>query len=229
MPRRPRTSLAGLACLLLIAAAVTGLIACGSDDEDEGKGAGVTGNAAEKAFLTAMVSHHESALEMARVADERAEDPFVKRLADEIASSQTREIAQMRGIHGQLFDRELRPDPRAHEGLGLTAEEAGMTHSPQMNRTLRSADPFDRAFVDEMVPHHEGAVRMAGAVLKRTRDARLRELAAGIVSTQEREIEEMNDFRRKKFGGPVPEGGHDMVPEDKAPGAEDEHGAGHPG
>ena len=106
-----RTGPAGVACLLLIAAAVTGLIACGGDDEDESKGAGVKGNAAEKAFLSAMVAHHESALEMARVAVECVEDPFVKRMADQIASSQTREIAQMRGIHDRLFDRELRPDP----------------------------------------------------------------------------------------------------------------------
>ena len=220
-----------MTCLLLSAAAVTGLIACGGGDDNESNGAGAKGNATEKAFLSAMVSHHESALEMARVADERAKDPFVKKLAGEIAAAQTREIDQMKEIHERLFDRELRPDPGAHDGLGLSAAEAGMTHSPHTNRMLRSADPFDRAFVDEMVPHHEGAVRMANVVLKRTKDAPLRTLAERIVSAQEREIQEMNDFRRRKFGGPVPTGGarHGSGREDRMPGGAEEHAPGHPG
>ena len=218
-----------LACLLLTATGARGLLACWSDDDRESKGAGAKGNAAERAFLTAMVSHHESALEMAEIADERAEHRFVKELAGEIAAAQAREISEMKRIHERLFDGELRPDHGAHDGLGLTAAEAGMTHSPHTNRALRSADPFDRAFVDEMVPHHEGAVRMANAVLRRTQDAPLRRLAERIISTQRTEIREMNDFRAKEFGGPAPGGPRNgMEPEDGMPGGQDEHAPGHP-
>ena len=230
MPRRRRAILPGVARLLLIAAAVTGLIACAGGDDKETKGTGGKGNAAEKAFLTAMVAHHESALEMAGIADERAERPFVKQLAGEIASAQTREIAEMKEIYERLFDGELRPDHRAHDGLGLTAAQAGMTHSPHTNQALRSAEPFDRAFVDEMVPHHEGAVRMAQAVLKRTRDAPLRELADAIISTQEREIGEMTAFRAKEYGGPAPGGTRKGAePEDGMRRGHEQHTPGHPG
>ena len=64
----------------------------------------------------------------------------------------------------------------AHDGLGLSAGEAGMTHSPETNEMLEAAMPFDRAFVDE----------------------------EGIVATQEREIEEMDAFRTEEYGVPVP-------------------------
>ena len=212
-----------LACALLAALLAVGLGACGSEDSEK-EGSASSGQASdarsvEKAFLTGMVHHHESAIDMAEIATQKGESPFITELAGDILATQEREIAEMKSIHERLFEAKLEPDPGAHDGLGLSAAEAGMTHDAQTNETLRAADPFDRAFVDEMVPHHEGAVKMSGVVLKSTKDARLRELAEDIVSTQKREIEQMNSFRVKKFGGPVPaDAGHGG-----------EHGGGHSG
>ena len=69
---------------------------------------------------------------------------------------------------------------------------------------LRGKRPFDRAFIDAMVPHHEGAITMARAVLNETRDPELLKLAEGIVRAQEKEISEMNDFRKREYGGGAP-------------------------
>lgn len=218
------------ALALLAATLAFGLAACGGDDDDDGQPAsrGDQPQAAEKAFLTGMVAHHRSAIEMARIAEERGRDRFVTQLAEDIISSQDLEIVRMEEIHERLFDGELKPDAAAHDRLGLSAEEAGMTHSAETSRKLRSADPFDRAFVDEMVPHHEGAVRMARAVLKSATDSDLRELAQGIISAQEREVEEMNEFRTRKFGGPVPKGaGRGGESGEMMPETTEEHGAGH--
>jgi uncharacterized protein (DUF305 family) len=154
----------------------------------------------EQAFLQAMVPHHQSAIDMARVAEREGESPFVKNLASEITSAQEGEIGQMRKIHERLYRSPLRPDEGAHDALGLSAQEAGMNHIDG-GAMLRGKRPFDRAFVDEMVPHHEGAIAMARAVLKQTRDFELRKLAQGIIQAQEREIAEMNDFRKREYGG----------------------------
>ena len=203
-----------LPMLLAIAAVLAAgvLAACGDDDsESSGKDDAKT---AEKAFLTGMVAHHTSAIEMAKMAQERGQSKFVKDLADDIVSAQESEIGQMESIYARLIGGKLEPDPGAHDGLGLSAEEAGMAQSAEMMDMLREANPFDRAFVDEMVPHHTGAVKMAKAVLKETEDAETRKLAEGIVSAQEREIKEMNAFRTKEYGGPVPEkkaGGDDAM------------------
>ena len=220
--------LAAVLVALLLALAGAG---CGGDDDGgDSAAAGKRNEGAEKAFLTAMVSHHESALDMAKIAEQRGKDPFITQLAKDIGSTQAREIAEMKQIYARRLGGRLKPDPGGHDGLGLTAAEAGMTHSPETSEKLRSADPFDRAFVDEMVPHHRGAIRMANVVLKKTDDASLRKLARAIIATQEREIEEMNDFRTKEFGGPVPAGaGHGMPSGGGTPAEEPDHRGQHPG
>ena len=198
MPASVRRRLSLLAAVLAIVLLAAG---CGSE-EKAADPARAQGNPTERAFLEAMVPHHQAALEMAQVAARRAEAPEVKRIAEAIAAAQEPEIERMRRTHQRLFDRPLAPDAAAHERLGLSAEEAGMDHG-EAAASLARAKPFDRAFVDEMVPHHEGAVRMAKAVLARTRDTELRRLAETIVATQEREIRQMNAFRVKAYGAPA--------------------------
>ena len=210
---------ARVGALLMFAILSIGAAACGGDDSKESASSG-NPMTVERSFLTGMAHHHETAIEMAKIAQERGKSSFVKNLAGEIVSTQERELGQMKDIHKRLIGGELKPDATAHDGLGLSAEEAGMTHTPETNRMLEMADPFDRAFVDEMVPHHRGAVAMAKVVLETTKDPDLRNLAQGIVTTQEQEVKEMNAFREREFGEPVPE----------TMGAAEggaEHGAGH--
>ncbi len=77
-----------------------------------------------------------------------------------------------------------------------------------MNMTsLGSAKPFDRAFIDMMIPHHQGAVRMAQAELAKGKNPKLRALAHRIVTAQDREIGQMNQWRAKWYGAASPAGG----------------------
>lgn len=191
---------AGLLALVVLA---LGLVACG-DDEKSASGSSEQGQKVEEAFLSGMVHHHESAIQMAEIAQRRGQDPFIRKLAEAIITTQDRETGQMRSIHKRLFGKTLKPDSGAHDGLGLTAAEAGMTHNQQTNATLESAEPFDRAFVDEMVPHHLGAIKMAKVVLKDTTDPALKNLAETIIRTQQNEVDGMNAFRERKYGGPAP-------------------------
>jgi uncharacterized protein (DUF305 family) len=194
----------GFAALLLTLVAALALAACGGGDGEESASGGDV-KAVDDAFLTGMVHHHGTAIEMAKIAQDQGQSKFVTGLADDIISTQEQEIGKMEAIYDRLIGGKLEPDPMAHDGLGLSAEEAGMTHTPETNEMLEAAMPFDRAFVDEMTPHHTGAVKMAEVVLESTEDQELRDLAEGIISTQEREIEEMNAFRTEEYGAPVPE------------------------
>ena len=63
------------------------------------------------------------------------------------------------------------------------------------------AVPFDRAFIDAMVPHHLSAVDMASAA----REAGLKQpvllgIANNIVNNQQREIDEMQQWRKEWYG-----------------------------
>lgn len=186
--------------LTAVAAALAiGVAACGREEE-AGSAVSPPGGP-EAAFLASMVPHHRSATEMAKVARTEATSPFVTRLARDIARSQTAEIARMERIHQRLYGTALKPDDGRHMELGLSAQEAGMNHMDGAG-TIRGRKPFDRAFVDEMIPHHEGATRMAEAVLVKTKDPELTELAEGIVAAQRKEIREMSEFRERERGGP---------------------------
>ncbi|RZT98520.1 DUF305 family protein family protein [Advenella incenata] len=52
-------------------------------------------------------------------------------------------------------------------------------------------------FVTMMIPHHQGAVDMAKAVLLYSRDTGLRNLALGIIAEQQNEINVMQTFLQK--------------------------------
>jgi uncharacterized protein (DUF305 family) len=178
--------------------------ACGDDDEqpasESGGVASASANGVDLAFAQAMVPHHESAISMAEVAQRRAESEFVGTLADEIVTSQSEEVGTLNAAISRLEKAGTEPGD-----LGVEDHEMGMDADMAM---LESADPFDKAFIDMMVPHHEGAVTMAEAELEGGKDPELRRLAEAIIEAQEREIEEMNDHRTEVHGGPVESGGH---------------------
>lgn len=219
MPKQTKAVLALATAVITLALIVAG---CGGEDEESASG---EGNSTEQAFLEAMVPHHESAVAMAEVAQARAQSPEISELANSIISTQEAEIEQMQSIHERLFDVALVPDESSQEQLGLEPVQHGVDPAEE----LKEADPFDRAFVDEMVPHHESAVQMAEAVLAETDDAELRELAEGIIATQEQEIEQMNAFRVAEFGAPVPESGAHGTEESAPAEPPADHEEGHTG
>jgi len=204
----------------MVAASLAATVAgCGGDDDN-----GARGNATEQAFLQGIVPHHQSAIDMARVAQERGKHREIRALADDIVAAQSKEIRQIRAIHQRLFDTELQPDPAAHERLGLSAKEAALEHMDVGE--LQAAEPFDREFIDMMVPHHQGAIRMARVVLGKTDDAEVKRLANAIIQAQSREIGEMNDWRADWYGSASPAGG---VPANGKSSEPAENGAGHSG
>ena len=199
-----------LLALLAVAFAAVAFVGCGGDDEAERPSAGggaeheaaghsgttSAGAAVDRAFAQAMIPHHESAIEMASIAEERATSTFVKELAAEIIAAQDAEIATLKRIDEELEGKGVEPG-----NLGVPEHMQGMDDDPE---ELRTADRFDRAFVDMMIPHHEGAIEMAKVELAKGEDAELKRLAQAIIDAQQREIAEMNEFRTKEYGSPAP-------------------------
>jgi uncharacterized protein (DUF305 family) len=170
-------------------------------------------NAVDRAFVQQMIPHHQMAVQMAQTAKEQGRHPQITTLAGNIITAQDREISQMTTIAGQLG---VKPDAMPAAGamsaqmmsdghtLGLTMARSGMTMDMS---TLNGAKPFDRAFIDMMIPHHQGAIRMARAELVHGANQQLRTIAQGIVADQAKEIGEMNTWRAGWYGHPSPAGG----------------------
>jgi uncharacterized protein (DUF305 family) len=88
-------------------------------------------------------------------------------------------------------------------GGGDDSESSGGEQTAASDRV-----PFDQAFIDAMVPHHEEAIEMAKAAESRgLTQPDLDEIANDITSSQQREIDQMLEWREQWFGsrtlGPV--------------------------
>lgn len=145
------------------------------------------GNGADRAYLEAMIPHHVAGVEMAELALSRTQQPFVRTLALSIVASQNAEIARMRSMVARLRGAGI-----AAVSLGLSKAQMGMDHDTSH---LHTAEPFDVAFVDHMIPHHQGALTMNGVILRRGVSTAVRRLAEHITEAQSREIRQMRDFR----------------------------------
>ena len=147
------------------------------------------GEYSDAAFVDSMVPHHEGAVEMAEVALDSAEREEIRTLAQEIIDAQRAEI--------ELFG-EIRED------LGGSTTETSQEEMDQMMGMpdageLAQQRPFDRAFIDAMIPHHESAIAMAEVALEESEDPEIRRIAEDIVSSQEREIEQMRRWREEWY------------------------------
>ncbi len=146
----------------------------------------------DQQFITMMNPHHQMAIDMARIALGRAEHPELKQAAQNIINAQQREIDQMTAWQHEWFG-----DATPSASTPLTAGEMGM--DMDMN-ALKTAEPFDKAFIDEMIPHHEGAITMAKAVLPATQRPEIKDLANQIITAQEGEISQMQEWRTAWYG-----------------------------
>jgi uncharacterized protein (DUF305 family) len=146
----------------------------------------------DETFLGAMIEHHEGAVEMARIALERAEREEIREMAMEIIEAQEAEIGMMESWMNDWF---------GHGGHGA---DHGVSHAEMgMDMDMdefRQADPFDRAFIDAMIVHHEGAIEMARAIRDSTEREELQSLADEIIEAQEAEIEQMRQWRQEWYG-----------------------------
>ena len=63
----------------------------------------------------------------------------------------------------------------------------------------KTGDEFDKAFLAEMIVHHQGAVDMAKAVLATSKRPELIKLANDIIAAQTKEIDTMKGWQKAWF------------------------------
>jgi uncharacterized protein (DUF305 family) len=202
---KTKTWLALLAALALIALAAVAA-GCGGNDETTGSQSSPMGNQTDVAFINDMSAHHQGAIDMAKLAQSKAEHPEIKQLADDIVGAQEGEISVMNTIRDDM--RNMGEHGDAH----MDMDEAAMGMDMDMN-ALENAKPFDKAFIDAMVPHHQGAIAMAKELLDKGEQSALRKMANDIISAQTKEIAQMREWRKAWYGSATGSGdmdGHEM-------------------
>ena len=152
------------------------------------------GEYSDERFIDAMVPHHQGAIDMANVALENAEHPELQQLAQNIIADQQREIDELKAIKERLYGTAAVPteaDPEEMKMMGMMADP----------KELANQQPFDRAFIDAMIPHHQSAIDMANVAFEQTGDAEIKNLALGIVTAQQQEIQQMTGWRQEWYPG----------------------------
>ncbi|MER7441162.1 DUF305 domain-containing protein [Micromonospora avicenniae] len=155
----------------------------------EVRGAGSTPhNEMDVWFVRMMIPHHMQALEMSRLAPDRAADPTVRAIADRIRATQDPEIGLMRAW---LQNRGLSVDVAGHDHGSMRGMQ-----TPEAMRQLAAARgaEFDRLFVKMMTEHHEGAIEMATNLLTVGADQQLNEFADSVATEQTVEIDRMREL-----------------------------------
>ena len=148
------------------------------------------GRYSDKRFIDAMVPHHRGAVEMAEVALDNAEHGEIRELSENIIASQEAEIKDLKDIKQEEFGTSRIP-------MNMGGDQMkGMATDTQ---SLADEKPFDKAFIDDMLPHHRSAIQMAEVARDKSRNPRVEELATNIVEAQEREISQMKQWRERWY------------------------------
>lgn len=129
----------------------------------------------DKAFLSAMIPHHEAAVEMAKSVLQNGKDPQVKQWAEAVIAVQKAEITQMQGWLAALGGNDENSARLMQESM----------HS--MMTTPMSPDA-DKNFVAMMIGHHASAVEMSVAAVLASQNEKIISLANSIAQAQLNEI-----------------------------------------
>jgi uncharacterized protein (DUF305 family) len=150
------------------------------------------GEYSDEAFIDAMVPHHQGAIAMAKVALKNAEHEQIKELSRNILASQQAEIEELKAIKKEEFGTSDVPMEMSSEQM----RGMGVMMDPQ---SLANKEPFDEAFIEAMIPHHQSAIDMATVANQESENPRIKELAENIVSAQKGEIEQMKRWREQWY------------------------------
>ncbi|SEQ97720.1 Uncharacterized conserved protein, DUF305 family [Streptomyces sp. yr375] len=183
------------------------LTACGNDSGDGGSGhasassssaasadaTAAAHNAQDMAFAQGMIPHHQQALEMAKLAADRASSAQVKDLASRIEKAQDPEIKTMTGWLTSWGEESM----PGMDHSGGSAMPGMMDGSDMGELEKASGKDFDTMFLTMMIEHHKGAVAMATTEKAKGEYGPATSLADAIITAQTTEITEMNKLLGK--------------------------------
>ena len=86
----------------------------------------------------------------------------------------------------------------AHSMLGSMMNGGTMVDS-QMMGSFDDEKPFDLQFIDQMIPHHEGALMSSEHMISNSKRPEMRQLYENIQKSQSEQIEQMQEWRKEWY------------------------------
>ena len=88
-------------------------------------------------------------------------------------------------------------------GFGMMNWRSNSIIDQKGDGTRQMASSIDKHFIEQMIPHHEGAVAMAKLALEKSKRPEIKTLASAIIESQTKEIVDMTGWYINWFGGTV--------------------------
>jgi uncharacterized protein (DUF305 family) len=164
----------------------------------------------DQVFIEQMIPHHQDAIDMGNLALLRSEHKEIRHLAENVIRDQSREISWMRTWYKAWYGTDV-PEYKVAMmgggGMNWRRNGTGMMSGGMGERMtdlvqLGNATPFDKEFIEQMVPHHQMAIMMAQMTLSSDRKE-MRDLGISIIRTQSSEVDQMQEWYYTWYGTQV--------------------------
>jgi uncharacterized protein (DUF305 family) len=164
----------------------------------------------EAGFARDMTVHHGQAVHMGMVEYDRGEDPTLRRMAYDIATSQQYQIGVMEGWLREWrlpLTTDRKPMAWVPNGQNMLQADGRMPGLASRDEVKRLEDASGRdadvLFCQLMLRHHLGGIHMIDAVLAETGNDRVRELAEQMRNAQAGEIEALRELLKALGAQPL--------------------------
>lgn len=148
-------------------------------------------------FIDMMIMHHQEGVEMAQLAQSKAQSAKAKTFATKTAAEQQKDIEELQAHRNHwyagkpLMDQAMMKSmmDNMHPGMKMDMEDT--------RRKLRATNgaAFDRLFLDTMIHHHMMAIDMARDAITKAEHTEIKDFARKTVTKQTAEIAEMERLK----------------------------------
>jgi uncharacterized protein (DUF305 family) len=158
---------------------------------------------AEAGFARDMQVHHIQGVELSMIVRDRTDDPGVRRMAYDMATTQGHQAGQLYGWLAAWGLGQLGRQPpmtwMGHTGQGMGARMPGMATPEQVAQlTAASGVEAERVFLRLMIAHHRGALEMSETVLERSEHPAVLAFARAVLVSQQSETELMTTMLKER-------------------------------
>ncbi|MFN2511848.1 MAG: DUF305 domain-containing protein [Pyrinomonadaceae bacterium] len=154
-------------------------------------------------FIDMMIMHHRQGTAMARLAERKGSTPALKAFAKKTADDQEKELLELKKHRDHWYAGAPEMDHSQ-----MRAQMPGMSGHKNMKMDMKmdmqgdmaklqaaTGKPFDRLFLDMMIPHHQMAIDMSKEAVTKAEHAEIKAMARLTVLKQQKEIAEMNKLK----------------------------------
>lgn len=135
-------------------------------------------------FLDQFSEHHMDAIKMAKMAEKKAENPELKKMARMMVKDQSKEIDQMKSWCKELFS-----------SVQKSSSEMPMMDMKDLESSKGHA--FDAAFSEMMAKHHQDGIDMVEKMSPEIKNEKIKQFALQTAQKQGQEKEKLKKMTEK--------------------------------